>query len=465
MDEINGVFIPSALVDEQKEIARKLRDGCRGGLKAFVKTFGCQQNEADSEKIRGICALCGYQPAGDADSADLVIINTCAIREHAELRALSGTGQLKKLKAKKPSVLIAVCGCMAEQEYRRRQIFSSYPYVDFIFGTDRLFALPSLIERALSGQRHFCSLSERSSGRFGSICEGLPSLRSSSYKAWLPIMYGCDNFCTYCVVPYVRGRERSRAPEAVISEAKELIASGCRDITLLGQNVNSYSGTRSFPALMGDIMSIDGDFWLRFMTSHPKDASEELVKVMGSSEKAARHFHLPVQSGSDAVLARMNRKYTSAQYLEKVGMIRENLPSAAVTSDIICGFPGETDEDFLKTLELAEKVRFDMLYIFVFSPRPGSAAAKMDGQIPHEEKVKRFEALSALQNGISEKINEGYTGRTLKVLSDGVSDGVCSGRCSQNKIVTLDRPVPAGEFVNAEITASRPYALAGRVKP
>ena len=307
-------MVPPEEIERQKAVAARLK--AAGGGRVWIKTFGCQQNEADSEKLLGICELCGYTPTDDPAQADLILINTCAIREHAELRALSGAGQLKKLKADKPRLLIAVCGCMVEQEHRRRQLFTSYPYVDFLFGTDRLHLLPELLERAGREKKRFAVTASQPGGDFGVISEGLPVHRASAYRAWLPVMYGCNNFCSYCVVPFVRGRERSRDTETVLREARGLIEGGCRDITLLGQNVNSYAGDTDFPGLMRRILALPGDFWLRFMTSHPKDASRALVDAMHESEKAARHFHLPVQSGSDRVLARMNRRYTAAEYLE-----------------------------------------------------------------------------------------------------------------------------------------------------
>lgn len=320
-----NVFVPAAEIERQKAIAAELK--ASGGGRVWIRTFGCQQNEADSEKLLGICGLCGYTPVGEAAQADLVIINTCAIREHAELRALSGAGQLKKLKADRPDLLVAVCGCMVEQEHRRAQLFASYPYVDFLFGTDRLHLLPELLLRAKREKKRFAVTASQPGGDFGVISEGMPVRRTSAYRAWLPVMYGCNNFCTYCVVPFVRGRERSRDTETILREARELIESGCHDITLLGQNVNSYAGDTDFPGLMRKILELPGDFWLRFMTSHPKDASGDLVEAMRESDKAARHFHLPVQSGSDRILARMNRRYTASEYLEKVAYIRERLPT------------------------------------------------------------------------------------------------------------------------------------------
>ena len=457
-----NVFVPAAEIERQKAIAAELK--ASGGGRVWIRTFGCQQNEADSEKLLGICGLCGYTPVGEAAQADLVIINTCAIREHAELRALSGAGQLKKLKADRPDLLVAVCGCMVEQEHRRAQLFASYPYVDFLFGTDRLHLLPELLLRAKREKKRFAVTASQPGGDFGVISEGMPVRRTSAYRAWLPVMYGCNNFCTYCVVPFVRGRERSRDTETILREARELIESGCHDITLLGQNVNSSAGDTDFPGLMRKILELPGDFWLRFMTSHPKDASGDLVEAMRESDKAARHFHLPVQSGSDRILARMNRRYTASEYLEKVAYIRERLPDAAITSDVICGFPGETEADFEQTVELVGRAGFDMLYTFVYSPRVGSAAAKMEGQIPHEEKVRRFERLSAFQNERAAAINASYVGKTLRVLSDGEENGIYSGRCSQNKIVTFDRAVAPGSFAQVEITGAQAYALSGVVR-
>ena len=455
------IFITQEEINKQKKTAAKVRERFAklGAVpKVFIQTYGCQQNEADSERLCGLALLCGYGRTDNAKDADLIIVNTCAIREHAELRTLSITGGYKKLKEQKPEMLIMLCGCMAQEEHIRKKLYSSYPYVDAVFGTDMNHRLPDIIWDSLHSEKRLSFVSDLLHNEFGVIAEETPVERLSKYKAWVSVMYGCDNYCTYCVVPYVRGRERSRNSDEIFKEVQKLIREGYKDITLLGQNVNSYNGDYSFPGLMKRISSFDGDFRLRFMTSHPKDASRELIDVMASSDKIARHFHLPVQSGSNEVLRRMNRRYTREKYLETAFYIRERLPDAALTTDIICGFPGETEEQFEDTVSLVREVGFDMIYTFLYSSRPGTAAAEMDNQIPHGEKTKRFNRLSEIENEIAQKINESYIGNTIRVLSDGEN-----GRSSQNKIVNFDKPYPDGEFVNVKITAAHPYALDGEV--
>ncbi|MFA6729786.1 MAG: tRNA (N6-isopentenyl adenosine(37)-C2)-methylthiotransferase MiaB [Eubacteriales bacterium] len=453
------VFVDEKEIARQKEIASRLKASFkqRGeNPKVFIQTYGCQQNEADSEKLRGIANLCGYENAAGEKDADLIIVNTCAIREHAELKTLSITGGYKKLKESNKDLLIMFCGCMAQQEHIRKKIYTSYPYIDAVFGTDSHHRLPEIILSSLKTTRRVSFVNDLPHEKFGVIDEGMPVTRLSPYRALLSVMYGCDNYCTYCVVPYVRGRERSRDSRTIIDEAKGLVESGYRDITLLGQNVNSYSGSLTFPELLRELSKINGDFWLRFMTSNPKDASKKLIDVMAGSEKIANHFHLPVQSGNDEILKRMNRRYTRAEYLKIVDYIRKKLPSAAITTDIICGFPGETEKQFEDTLSLVREVGFDMIYTFIFSPRKGTAAGKMENQVPKEEKSSRFSLLSGIQNEISLKINRSYVGKTLRVLSDGNT-----GRTSRNKIVNLSSALPAGEFRNVKITGARPYSLDG----
>ncbi len=453
------VFVDEKEIARQKEIASRLKTSFeqRGeNPKVFIQTYGCQQNEADSEKLRGIANLCGYENAAGEKDADLIIVNTCAIREHAELKTLSITGGYKKLKESNEDLLIMFCGCMAQQEHIRKKIYTSYPYIDAVFGTDSHHRLPEIILSSLKTTRRVSFVNDLPHEQFGVIDEGMPVTRLSPYRALLSVMYGCDNYCTYCVVPYVRGRERSRDSRTIIDEAKGLVESGYRDITLLGQNVNSYSGSLTFPELLRELSKINGDFWLRFMTSNPKDASKELIDVMAESEKIANHFHLPFQSGNDEILKRMNRRYTRAEYLKIVDYIRKKLPNAAITTDIICGFPGETEKQFEDTLSLVREVGFDMIYTFIFSPRKGTAAGKMENQVPKEEKSSRFSLLSGIQNEISLKINRSYVGKTLRVLSDGNT-----GRTSRNKIVNLSSALPAGEFRNVKITGARPYSLDG----
>ena len=457
---MNDIFVSREAVEEQLSIADKLND--KKEKKVCILTFGCQQNEADSEILSGICEKAGYDETNEPKEADLILINTCAIREHAELKALSRTGQFKKLKEQNKDLLIGVCGCMAEQKERREGIIKSYPYVDFVFGTDKLYMLPQIIKNAKTAKKRAIYISDLPHKEFGIIAEGLPLRRNSEYKAKVSIMYGCDNFCTYCVVPYVRGRERSRNSSDILSEVNGLVMGGYKDIMLLGQNVNSYKGDISFPELLRKTASFEGEYFLRFMTSHPKDASTELIEVIRDTKNVAKQFHLPVQSGNSRVLSAMNRKYTREKYLEKALEIKSLVPGITMTTDIICGFPTETEKEFLETVDIIKQVEFDMILTFLYSPRPGTPAAKMEDQIPHEEKVRRFELLSSIQNDIADKLNEKYIGKTVRVLCDSNENGNCSGRTSGNKIVNFVGKAKAGEFCNVEITAAAAYILRGK---
>ena len=433
--------------------------------KAYILTFGCQQNEADSEKLSGMAEEMGYEIVSAPDEASLILVNTCAIREHAEKKALSTVGQYKHLKAKNPDLLIGVCGCMVTQAHRVEEIKHRYPYVDFVFGTSSVHRLPQLIwEKMEKGKRIYCPTETYA------VAEGLPIRRESKYRAWVSIMYGCNNFCSYCIVPYVRGRERSREKEAVLREVRDLIEKGYKDITLLGQNVNSYGkdtgGQYDFADLVAEIDAIEGDYVLRFMTSHPKDASRCLIDVMARSTHVARQFHLPMQSGSDEILRRMNRRYDTAQYLETVDYMRERMPDITVTSDIIVGFPGESEEDFEGTLEMLRRVRFDMLYSFIYSPRKGTPAAEMEEQIPKAVQQARFDRLLALQKEIGQEKNEMLVGKPLRVLCDGVSKSnatLYSGRTEGNKIAFFEgAPEDAGRFVTFVAERADAFALYGK---
>lgn len=458
------------LSPEEASAARKyaalIREYNRGaGRKVYVQTFGCQQNEADSELLAGISADMGYEPTSDPDEADLILVNTCAVREHAEKKALSSIGQLKHQKRRRPDMIIGVCGCMVSQISRADQLKNSYPYVDFTFGTSSLYMLPELVWKRLSGgPRRFLMPDDEPA-----VAEGLPVRRESSYRAWVSIMYGCNNFCSYCIVPYVRGRERSRRPENIVEEVRGLVADGVKDITLLGQNVNSYGKGCSFDCDFADLImrlaDIDGDWKLHFMTSHPKDASHKLIDAMAANPHVARQLHLPLQSGSDRVLAAMNRHYDTARYLETVDYAREKMPDIVLSSDIIVGFPGETDEEFEATLDILRRVRYDMVYSFIYSPRSGTPAAAMTDQVPDEVKGKRMDALLALQTEISGEINRKYIGKNMRVLCDGKSKtdpNVTSARTEGGKIVLFDGGNITGEYVNVKITDSRPFALIGK---
>ena len=456
-------------IDKVRALSLAKAEGQGHPLRAYVQTFGCQQNEADSEKIAGMCVAMGYEICTEPTSADLIMVNTCAIREHAEKRALSIIGQYKHLKAAKPDMLIGVCGCMVTQEHRKESIKHSYPYVDFVLGTSSLHRLPELIYTKIQkGKRLYCPEEKEYL-----VAEGLPICRESSYRAWVSIMYGCNNFCTYCIVPYVRGRERSRRPEDIIKEVRELVESGYKDITLLGQNVNSYGKDAKsddgevydFADLLRDIDKIEGDYFIRFMTSHPKDASSKLIDVIAGSKHIAHQFHLPMQSGSDKVLREMNRHYDTEKYLGTVDYLRRKIPDITISSDIIVGFPGESEEDFECTLEMLKKVRFDMTYSFIYSPRKGTPAAEMECQIPEDVKGERFNRLLSLQNDIALEKNKPMEGKIIKVLCDGPSknnDNVFSGRSEGNKIVLFNGNADdVGRFVELKIARAETFALYG----
>ncbi len=462
---LNNLISPEKTVLLQKAIADVARKNASlaSPPTAYIMTFGCQQNEADSERLAGMAEAMGYTVTDTPNGASLVLVNTCAIREHAEKKALSSIGQLKHRKAENPDMIIGVGGCMVSQQHRADTLKRSYPYVDFSFCTTELYLVPELIaSRLKGGKRHFPQVKESLADT--DFSEDVPVRRTSKAKAWVSIMYGCNNFCSYCIVPYVRGRERSRLPEDIEAEVRALAEDGCRDITLLGQNVNSYGRDLTagvdFAALLDRLAAIPGDFRLRFMTSHPKDAIPELFAVMARHEKIARHFHLPMQSGSDDVLRRMNRRYNTEKYLMKITSLREAMPDVAITSDIIVGFPGETEEDFEGTLNMLRRARFDMIYAFIYSPRVGTPAAEMEDQIPDEVKKERFARLVALQNEISKEQNARELGRTLRVLADD-GDTVTEGRTDGNKLIRFSTPVKGGEFVNVKVTDTDTFGLTG----
>lgn len=432
---------------------------------AFVLTFGCQQNEADSERYCGMAKAMGYGLTDTPDNASLIIVNTCAVREHAEKKTLSIIGQYKHLKASNPDLIIAVGGCMATQEHRQNEIKQSYPYVDIVFGTSSMHRLPEFILKRMTGSNRLFIPPEQYS-----VNENMPICRTSNYKAWVSVMYGCNNFCSYCIVPYVRGRERSRMPSDILNEVQELVSQGYRDITLLGQNVNSYGKDLNigydFADLVHDISALSGDFKLRFMTSHPKDATHKLIDELARSDKAAKHFHLPIQSGSDRILRLMNRHYDTSKYLDTVEYLRHKIPDITLTTDIIVGFPGETDDDFEATLNMLKKIKYDMIFSFIYSPRRGTPAADMIDQVANETKSNRFARLLEVQNDISAQINSKYTDKTVRVLCDGVSKtdrDVYSGRTDGNKIVFFaGSPSDTGKFLNIKIQRTEAFALYGQ---
>ena len=432
---------------------------------AYVETYGCQQNEADSEKLRGLLIESGYTITDAPEGADVVVMNTCAIREHAEQRVFGNLGALTHTKRRHAPQKIFLCGCMAGQGHVVERIKKSFPHVDGVFSTHHLWQFPQILYRVLTtGKRTYFTEDEP-----GSIAEGLPQQRDSSLKAWVSIMYGCNNFCTYCIVPYVRGRERSRKVDDILAECRQLVENGAKDITLLGQNVNSYGKDldegMDFADLLKQIAQIPGDFLIRFMTSHPRDASHKLFDTMASSPKIAKQLHLPFQSGSSRVLKAMNRHYDRETYLEKVRYAKSVMPDLVLTSDVIVGFPGETEEEFEETITLIQQVRYDSLFTFIFSPRAGTPAAGMDDPTPKEEKNRRFDRLCAVQNEISEQLHSAYIGKTLRCLVDGKDKDHLTARTEGGRLVrfTGDDAL-IGSFVNLTVTGATTWSLTGEFK-
>ena len=432
--------------------------------KAYVETYGCQQNEADSEKLRGYLTQCGYAIVEEAEGADVVVMNTCAIREHAEQRVFGNLGALTHTKRRHPEQKIFLCGCMAGEDKVVSRIKTSFPHVDGVFSTHHLWQFPEILCTVLTGKKRVFSVLDEP----GSIAEGIPQVRSSGLKAWVSIMYGCNNFCTYCIVPYVRGRERSRQPECILEECRSLIEKGVKDITLLGQNVNSYGKDLScnvdFSDLLEQIAQLSGDFLIRFMTSHPRDASPKLFGTMAKYPKIAKQLHLPFQSGSSRVLKAMNRHYDRETYLEKVNYAKAVMPGLVLTSDVIVGFPGETEEEFEETVSLIQQVHYDSLFTFIFSPRTGTPAAKMEDPTPKEEKNRRFDRLCQVQNAISEEIHRGYIGSIQRCLVDGMDGQLLTARTEGGRLVRFagDQAL-IGSFKDLRITGATTWSLTGEL--
>ena len=429
---------------------------------AYVETYGCQQNEADSEKLRGYLVQSGYSIAGEAEGADVVIMNTCAIREHAEQRVFGNLGALTHTKRRHPGQKIFLCGCMAGETKVSDRIKKSYPHVDGVFSTHHLWQFPEILWNVLNKKKRQFFIEDEP----GSIAEGIPQVRDSKLKAWVSIMYGCNNFCTYCIVPYVRGRERSRLPEDILAECRAVIEAGAREITLLGQNVNSYGKDLScgmdFADLLAAIAEIPGDFLIRFMTSHPRDASFKLFDTMAKHDKIAKQLHLPFQSGSSRVLKAMNRHYDRETYLEKVLYAKKVMPELVLTSDVIVGFPGETEEEFEETISLIQQVHYDSLFTFIFSPRPGTPAASMEDPTPKEEKNRRFDKLCAVQNAISEQIHNDYVGKNMRCLVDGKDKEMLTARTEGGRLVRCEGcDSLIGTYQNITITGATTRSLTG----
>ena len=428
-----------------------------------IVTYGCQMNVHESEKIAGILSELGYKHCDSPEQADIVVFNTCCIRENAENHAFGNIGMLKKLKSRRKDMLIAVGGCLPQQLNKAENLHEKFPYVDIIFGTHNLHNLKELIKLKLGRKKTVIQIDERE----GEICEDDKPLRTSYPNAWVNIMYGCNNFCSYCIVPYVRGRERSRSSEKIIEEVRSLVAEGYKEITLLGQNVNSYRGELTFPQLLERIALIEGKFRIRFMTSHPKDFSLELIEVMAKyPKKICRCLHLPVQSGSDRILREMNRRYTAADYLEKVRMLKAAIPECAVTTDLIVGFPGETDGDFKDTLKLVKEVGFASAFTFVYSKRAGTRAAEMPDQVPEEVSKARIIELVELVNSQTRAMSQTYIGKTVEILCEGYDEkrGLYLGRDEFGRMgyFASDENL-VGKFVDMLVDGANGVSLTGKV--
>ena len=463
------VLVTKEELNIQKEYAKKVREyyESKGKKpKALVETFGCQQNENDSERIRGMLDTMGFTFTDSEDDADFILYNTCAVREGAEMRVLGNIGALKKIKEKRPDLIVGICGCMMQQESMSKRIKSKFKHVTVVFGTHSLYTFPEIMYKAVCENERVIHRVE-SEGR---LAEDIPVYREHTSSAWVSIMYGCNNFCSYCIVPYVRGRERSRDPEAVIAEIEALAKDGVKEITLLGQNVNSYGKDLERDIDFADLLlmadKVEGIKRIRFVTSHPKDMTDKLIETLPRVTKLCKQIHLPFQAGSNRILKEMNRRYTKERYLELAEKIRKVMPDASFTTDIIVGFPGETYEDFLETINVIEKVRFDSVFSFIYSKRGGTPAATMENQVPEDIKHKHFDILLDVQNRISREINETHKDRIEEIMVEGMSknnpDAMC-GRTDSGKIVNFpkDDNLKNGDFIKVKITKISTWSLAG----
>ena len=432
-----------------------------------IITYGCQMNEHDSERLAGMLEEMGYQHTEELADADIILLNTCIIRENAELKVFGKLGELKKYKRENPDLIIGIGGCMMQQDEPVDEVYKKYRHVDLIFGTHNIHHLPNLIKKIEETRDRVVEVWDEEEG----LIPDLPSQRESEHSAWISIIQGCDNFCTYCIVPYVRGRERSRPVESIVDEAKMLAEDGVKEITLLGQNVNSYGNDLdkeiTFPKLLEELNKVEKLKRIRFMTSHPRDFSDALLENIKKLDKVANHIHLPVQSGSNKVLKEMNRGYTREYYIERVKKIQEEIPGAAVSTDFIVGFPGESEEDFEKTIELVKELNFDMAYTFIYSQRSGTPAARRDDQVEEEVKKERLKRLMDLQNKISYDKNQKLIGTTQEILVTGPSSNdpeVYEGRTSTNKICFIEKNEELiGEIVEVKIEAAKSWTLEGTV--
>lgn len=468
MSKDRSLFNAQVLLKEQKLYIDELKNRLANkGLKYHIITYGCQMNVHDSEKLAGMLSEIGYTETSSQHDADLVLFNTCCVRENAELKVYGNVGALKAYKQANPNMIIGVCGCMMQQEEIAKFIVDRFPFVDLVFGTHNLHRFPQLILQVLDSSHTIIEVLDEE----GTIVEHIPTKRDKGVSAWTTIMYGCNNFCSYCIVPYVRGRERSRDPEEIVNEITKLGNQGYKEITLLGQNVNSYGkdmgGGYLFHDLLSDINKINSIERIRFMTSHPKDLSKELIRTMANSEKVCEHLHLPIQAGNNRILKAMNRKYTREEYIGLVKSVREAMPDIALTTDIIVGFPGESSQEFEDTLDIIKRLKFDSAYTFIYSPRKGTPAVNIEDKISIEEKKERLAKLIEIQSKISRMKNDAYIGKVKEVLVEGRSktnDKVLTGRTRENKIVNFiaDEKV-IGQLIRVKITKARSWSLEGEV--
>jgi tRNA-2-methylthio-N6-dimethylallyladenosine synthase len=469
--ERKDVLIPEEELSRQRDFEHRIKTlfaARQAHPLACVDTFGCQQNVADGQKLMGMLRSMGFAFTDKPEEADLVALNTCAVREHAEQRVFGNLGALTHTKKANPEQVVCLCGCMAQEARVAKRVKESYRHVDLVFGPQALWKFPELLFEVYETRKRVFSVREE----HGAIAEGIPAVREDSIRAWVSVMYGCNNFCSYCIVPYVRGRERSRDPQRVVEEVRGLVEAGYQEITLLGQNVNSFGNDLGigydFADLLAELDKIPGDYWLRFMSSHPKDATPKLFDTMARCGHVAKQLHLPFQSGNDRVLRAMNRRYTRAQYLELIRYARSVMPGLVLTSDVIIGFPGETEAEAMDTVSLVREVGFDALFTFLYSPRPGTKAAELPDPVGREEKQRWFDTLLEVQNERSAVIHAGYVGKTVRVLADGKSDDPAwplSSRTEGNRLVRLrgDESL-IGRFVRARIVGSNTWALYGEAE-
>ncbi len=469
-----SITVSSLEIERQKSIMNTIRQYCDNvyadsgkKLLALTETYGCQQNENDTERIRGMLECSGFEFTDDPNLADVIVYNTCAVRENAEQKVFGRLGILKHIKEQRPELIICVCGCMVQQEHAALEIQKKHTHVDLVFGTHALHSFPELLWNTINTKSRTFFTPDCE----GYIAEGIPVKHDDDNKAWVPIMYGCNNFCTYCIVPYVRGRERSRKMQDIIDEINSIVSKGVTEITLLGQNVNSYGKDLEeeidFSDLLSRVNDIDGLKRIRFVTSHPKDFSDKLINTMKSCSKVCKQLHLPFQAGSDAVLKSMNRGYTKDEYLDKINCLKDAIPDIALSTDVIVGFPTETNEDFEQTLNVIRKVEFDNIFSFIYSRREGTPAAKLDFVLDDKQIHSNFQKLLDVQNEISLKKNKAFEGKTVEVLVDGVSknnDKTLSGRLDSSKIVNFvgDESL-VGKYVNVKITEAHTWSLNGEL--